>query len=151
MIGIHPLGGRQANGGAEVAGAASVAVDVSVDAINSVTVGARVSLENIDCSVSEANAVAVGCSGGADSASASDIPPITRIIETIATIKPPPACFKTCISYFLRACGVRFRKLGNKTLKVEPTPACVSTQMRPFCASVNRFAIDSPTPVSPTP
>ena len=34
---------------------------------------------------------------------------------------------------------------------MEPTPGWLSTQMRPFCASVRVFAIESPTPVSPTP
>lgn len=42
-------------------------------------------------------------------------------------------------------------RMGNKTLKVEPVPISVSTQMRPPWASVRVFAIDSPTPVSPTP
>ena len=34
---------------------------------------------------------------------------------------------------------------------MEPTPGLLSTQMRPFCASVRVFAMESPTPVSPTP
>ena len=42
-------------------------------------------------------------------------------------------------------------RVGSKTLKVEPCPTSESTQMRPLCASTRVFAMESPTPVSPTP
>ena len=79
------------------------------------------------------------------------IPPITRMAEINPMVIPTLNWRKGFILYFSAVFIATFFAIGKSTLNVEPTPGSLSTQMRPFCASVRVLAMESPTPVSPTP
>jgi len=85
------------------------------------------------------------------SASDRKIPPTTRTAETSPMIIPTLNWRIGFMIYFSAVFMTMFFAMGRSTLKVEPTPGSLSTQIRPFCASVRVLAMESPTPVSPTP
>jgi hypothetical protein len=69
---------------------ASVDVAVSVNATLCVEVDKEVNVGKMSCNVGEAGMI-VFSGGGVDSARASEMPPITRMMETRAMIIPPPS------------------------------------------------------------
>ena len=80
------------------------------------------------------------------------IPPITRMAEINPMVIPTLNWRKGFMAtYFSAVFIATFFAIGKSTLNVEPTPGSLSTQMRPFCASVRVLAMERPTPVSPTP
>lgn len=107
MIRDHPLGGgAQDVGGSEVALGGSVAVSVRVPTC--VNKGWLVSVEKNNCVVGVGNA---GVSGGCeDSAIASEIPPMTNMMETRAMITPPPSCRRACMTISPRPVQARFSR-----------------------------------------
>ena len=146
---------------ANVGGRVKVNVANSVTSWVGISLGQRVSRRLISSRVGVAVSIAmvgggsVGVSvtgaGAAPSVNASVMPPITTSRESAASKNPPPICFRACMAYFSPLRLSPARAMGNSTLNVEPTPGSDSTQMRPCCASVSDLAMDSPTPVSPTP
>lgn len=69
-----------------------VDVTVSVNTAIDVETGGNVDVGKTNCKVGEAGMTGLssGADGGADSARASEIPPTTRMMETMAMITPPP-------------------------------------------------------------
>ena len=66
-----------------------------------------------------------------------------RAIQAIRI--PLTACNAVCIYFSFET------MIGMRAANVEPVPCSVSTQILPFCDSTSDLAIESPTPVSPTP
>jgi len=85
------------------------------------------------------------------SAKVVESPPKTRKRESAAKRMLLPSFCKPCIAPLYASSTALGEEMGNKTLKVAPIFSSESTQMRPSWASVSVFAMDSPTPVSPTP
>ena len=125
--------------------AVAVAVGVSLCALAS----EAVMVGKFNCKV---GGICVGVEReGNVSASDRKIPPITRMAEISPIIIPTLNWRIGFMIYFSGVFMATFFAMGRSTLNVEPTPGSLSTQMRPFCASVSVLAMESPTPVSPTP
>ncbi len=94
-MGVQPLGGGGqvvADGkmNVTVAGGVSVFAGVLVDVSDEVGSRSKVGVKRVAGEVGDIK-TGIGCVGGeADSAMASETPPITRTIETMAMMTPPP-------------------------------------------------------------
>ena len=126
-----------------------VAVDVTVGVSLCALASEGVMLGKFNCKVGGI-CVGVACEVNV-SARDRKIPPITRRAEISPMVIPTLNWRKGFMLYLSAVFMATFFAIGRSTLNVEPTPGSLSTQMRPFCASVRVLAMESPTPVSPTP